>query len=137
MRVYKLSFRTPGIFLDDQFISRKGTLAFEVKKPNGDWESVESAGIQVIPESKFKADSVVRELQTEAIAVPTRDAGTLTYYMLLGDTEELDYRIKAKNCPDCWDFYKDTGRDTEEWILDGSRRGWIVVGKGKIPKATS
>lgn len=128
MRVYKLTFRTPGIFLDREVF--KGQLYFEIKK-NGTWMSVEQAGIQVVPEDRFRLNSVILEPKFTTINVPTRDSQNVTYYMVVQDGAGYEFRIVADQCPDCWDFFQDT--DRQDQIIDlENRRGRIIVGQGFI-----
>lgn len=132
MKVYKLTFRTPGIFLDDQFEAGKGKLYFEVRNSGTEEEfkPVEEFGVQMISEKNFKdPNSVVENLIVQEPEVPSRDDGKVTYYAILKEDQCLEYRIVAENCPDCWDFYRDSNKDSS-WFIEGGRRGKILVGRG-------
>lgn len=135
MRVYRLTFRTPGIFLDREVF--KGNLTFEVRKDGEEeWKSVESAGILVIPEDKFTLNSVVVDLKpASVIDVPTRDKQNVTYYLVVPDSAYVEYRIIADHCPDCWDLFQETGR-ADQIIDTNNRRGKIIVGKGSFGEAS-
>ena len=131
MRVYRLTFRTPGIFLDRDVF--RGSLTFEVRKDGEtEWTSIESAGIVAIPEDKFTLNSVVMDLRpASTIDVPTRDKQNAIYYLVVPDGSYTEYRIVADHCPDCWDLYQETGR-ADQIIDTNNRRGRIIVGKGSF-----
>ena len=131
MRVYKLTFRTPGIFLDRDVF--KGGLAFEVKREGEEgWIPFESAGILAIPEDKFTLNSVAVELRpVSTIEVPTRDKQNAIYYLVVPDGSYTEYRIVADHCPDCWDLFQETGR-VDQIIDTNNRRGRIIVGRGSF-----
>lgn len=129
MRVYKLSFRTPGIFLDEEGNNFTGNLTFEVETGEGIWQEASEVGLQVIPADHFRPNTAVTTLVTASIAVPKRNDGLREYYVLMEDDQKYNFRIVADHCPDCFDFFRETGQG-EERILDNDRNGRIVVGTG-------
>lgn len=129
MRVYKLSFRTPGVFLDREGNNFKGNLEFEVEK-NGEWVSAQEAGLQVISSSHFSDNIVLQTLPVTELDVPTRDEGIKVYYLLIQDNDSWNFRLVATECPDCWDFFNEIDPSK---ILEPNRTGKIIVGEGTIP----
>lgn len=133
MRVFKLQFRTPGIFLDRETF--KGKLYFEVDQRDGQgFVPVENTGILVLPEDRYRANAVVTDARfTSTIEVPTRDSQNAIYYMIVGEgtANAIDFRIVADQCPDCWDLFQETHQ--EDKILEPTnRKGRIIVGQGTI-----
>lgn len=130
MRVYRLTFRTPGIFLDEEGNNFRGRIYLELK--NGDdWVSPESLGIQVLPED-FPLNKVVGSYQTASLALPKRGDGTRIFNILLPDSVEEEprkYRIVVEDCLDCYTLIEEGGYEGS--ILDSRH---IVVDTGTIPK---
>lgn len=135
MRVFRLSLRTPGIFLDREGNEFKGALEFQLREHSeapvdeGDWKTPENLGImvtEVVP-LDFISENVP---EVNKISVPARDEGRKEFDIVIPDTAVYDYRIVATNCPECWTLFEETGRGV---ILDtGDRKGRIVVGNGTI-----
>lgn len=134
MRVYKLSFRTPGIFLDEQGNNFKGTLVFEIRKPGEtEWKSVEDYGIKVIPDANFRINSItdVPGFVDTINKVPKRDEGILKYEIVIPDADTYEYRIIATKCPDCYTLFNESGM--EDRIEEpGNPNGRLIVGQGTI-----
>lgn len=135
MRVFRLSLRTPGIFLDREGNDFKGTLEFQLRRHStapvdeGDWETPENLGIIVT--EVVVPDVVSENIPTvNKVVVPARDEGRKDFDIVIPDEVQYDYRIVATNCPECWTFFEETGRGT---ILDSNnRKGRIIVGNGTI-----
>lgn len=136
MRVFKLKFRTPGIFLDEQGNNFKGDLIFEVKKEGDtEWKSVEDYGIKVILEKNFKVNTItnIPEFVSTISKVPKRDEGELNYEIVIPDNDKYDYRIIATKCPDCYTLFRET-HQVDRIIDTANPNGKIVVGQGTINK---
>lgn len=133
MKVYKLTFRTPGTFLDEDGNNFRGTLTLELSEDASDWKSPEDLGLKVFSDEDFQVDSINAKPLTilSPVPVPKRNEGTVICYILLPDNTMYQYRIVATKCPDCYDLFKNYDYpDTE--ILDEDRNGRIVIGKGTI-----
>lgn len=139
MRVFKVSFRTPGIFLDREGNEFRGSLEFELKPLDSadipeNWKKPSDLGIKVIAHENFQVDTITPTLRIGEITVPTRGDGTKDYEIIIPDTAGYEYRIVATKCPDCWDLFDEGTEEERNKIIDkGDRNGRIIVGKGYIP----
>lgn len=141
MNVYKLTLKTPGIFLDKQGNPNfTGNLFFEINTQGDEWKNVNDLeGIAIISEDNFdELPAVVPEVRLEqSIEVPSGDEGTRIYYVAIpasyfDSTGVVNYRIVATGCVDCWEFFVDIGEP--ERVDMSNKKGRIIVGEGKIRK---
>lgn len=127
MKVVRVSFRTPGVFIQGQV-----ELEMQVK-PTGsrpeDWTAIENESrIKVLAESVSPSPegtgSFVGSIETQSVEVPHVGESIKTYDLLMKDGETWEYQVLAKNCFNCMQAFPSrsvlSDSDFTVWISSGS-----------------